>query len=187
MLYLSGVDYESLADGSGVRCVLFVSGCKHDCPGCHSPKTHDFENGEPVTPELIRQINEEIMKRPFLSGITLSGGDPMYSAYEVCELLEQLEIPNDNVWIYTGFTLDEIYSNANMMRLLIKCNVLVDGCFEQDKRDVSLRFRGSTNQRIIDLKCDNCAHQNTDECPEYQPHEQWGKICYQFKYREEQS
>ena len=181
MLYLSGIDYESLADGDGVRCVLFISGCEHNCPGCYSPQTHDFKNGEPVTPVLIRQINEEIMKRPFLSGITLSGGDPMYSAYEVCKLLENLEIPNNNVWVYTGFTLDEIHKNATMLKLLIECNVLVDGCFDQNKRDISLRFRGSSNQRVIELSCDNCANEYTCECPEYKPHERWDKICYQFQ------
>lgn len=180
MLYLSGIDYESIADGDGVRCVIFVSGCRHNCPGCHSPQTHDFENGTPVTPELIRQINDEIMKRPFLSGITLSGGDPMYQAYEVNKFLDELEIPNDNIWIYTGFTLDEIYKDANMLHLLIRCSVLVDGCFDQDKRDVSLRFRGSSNQRIIELTCNNCANKDTDKCPEYKPHERWEKICYQF-------
>lgn len=150
-MYLSGIDYESIADGPGVRTVLFVSGCKHNCPGCHSPSTHDFRNGQEVTPELIRQINEEIAKRPFLSGITLSGGDPMYSARECRRLLDELIIPNDNVWIYSGFTYEEICEHADMMLLLQECDVLVDGPFIESLRDITLEFRGSKNQRIIDL------------------------------------
>ncbi len=176
MLYLSGIDYESMADGDGVRCVIFISGCQHECHGCHSPQTHDFEAGEPVTHELIRQINEEMAKRPLLSGITISGGDAMYSAYECIKLLDELDVPNDNVWLYTGFTFEEIQKNVNMMALLTKCDVLVDGPFDIDRRDISLRFKGSSNQRIIHLCCDNC--QNHLECE--LERDIYDKICFNF-------
>ena len=150
-MYLSGIDYESIADGIGVRCVLFVSGCKHNCKGCHSLKTHDFKNGVEVTDELIKEINYEISKRSFLSGITLSGGDPMYSAKECVELLNKLDIPKNNVWIYSGFTFEEICKDPDMLSLLKKCDVLVDGMFMEDLRDITLDFRGSSNQRIINI------------------------------------
>lgn len=107
-MYISGVDYESIADGEGVRTTIFVSGCKHKCYGCHSPDTHSFTNGTEVTDEIIDLINSEMDKRKFLSGITLSGGDPMYSAAECAELLDKLHIPHNNVWIYSGFTYEEI-------------------------------------------------------------------------------
>ena len=151
-MYLSGVDYESLADGDGVRVVLFVSGCKHNCKGCHSPDTHDFKYGTEVTPDVIEDINQEINKRlPFLSGITLSGGDPMYSAKECIDLLDKLIVPKENVWVFSGFTYEEINQNPDMVKLLERCNVLVDGPFIEEQRDVSLKFRGSSNQRIIYL------------------------------------
>ena len=151
-MYLSGVDYESLADGDGVRTVLFISGCKHNCKGCHSPDTHDFKYGTEVTPDVIEDINQEIKKRlPFLSGITLSGGDPMYSAKECIDLLDKLIVPKENVWVFSGFTYEEIKQNPDMVNLLERCNVLVDGPFIEEQRDVSLKFRGSSNQRIIYL------------------------------------
>ena len=151
-MYISGVDYESIADGEGVRCTIFVSGCKHNCKSCHSPSTHDFNSGTKLTKEVLNDINEEIKKRKFLSGITLSGGDPMYSAKECIELLNNLYIPHNNVWIYSGFTYEEICNDKEMKALLDKCDVLVDGVFIEELRDVSLDFRGSANQRIIKLK-----------------------------------
>lgn len=150
-MYLSGIDYESIADGIGVRCTLFISGCKHKCKDCHSPKTHDFKNGIEVTNDLIEEINNELDKRTFLSGITLSGGDPMYSARECIDLIDKLHIPKNNIWIFSGFTFEEICKDDDMKSLLRKCNILVDGPFISSLRDITLDFRGSSNQRIINL------------------------------------
>ena len=118
----------------------------------HSPQTHDFNSGIELNDDLIKMINREIDKRPYLNALVLSGGDPMYSAKELVPVLNKLHIPNQNIWCYSGFTLEEILSDSDMTELLQKCNVLVDGMFDITKRDITLRFRGSSNQRIIDVK-----------------------------------
>jgi anaerobic ribonucleoside-triphosphate reductase activating protein len=151
-MYLCGVNFESMVDGEGVRAVLFVSGCLHNCPYCHSPQTHSFTFGREVNQELIDNINSEMDKRPYISGITLSGGDCMYSPVETMKLLKKLHIPHNNVWCYTGFTYEEIINNKNQAQLLRYVDVLVDGKFDYRKRDITLAFKGSTNQRIIDVK-----------------------------------
>lgn len=151
-MYLCGVNFESMVDGEGVRAVLFVSGCLHNCPYCHSPQTHSFTFGREVNQELIDNINSEMDKRPYISGITLSGGDCMYSPVETMKLLKKLHIPHNNVWCYTGFTYEEIINNKNQAQLLRYVDVLVDGKFDYRKRDITLAFKGSANQRIIDVK-----------------------------------
>ena len=145
---LAGYDWESFADAEGVSCVLFFSGCGHSCKGCHSPQTHDFNYGLEITDEVIDKINEEIDKRPFLNALVLSGGDPMYSAREILELLPKIHVPNNNIWCYSGFTLKQIQQNPDMSALLDKCSHLIDGKFDIDKRDITLNFRGSSNQNI---------------------------------------
>lgn len=149
MLHIAGIDYESIADAEGVCCTLFFSGCRHRCRGCHSPDTWDFDYGKPLDKYLIAEINRQIDKRPFLNGIVLSGGDPMYSAGEICRLLPEIHIPNNNIWCYSGFTIEEILLDDEKKKLLNKCSVLIDGPFEVDKRDVTLLFRGSSNQRMF--------------------------------------
>ena len=151
-MYLCGVNFESMVDGEGVRAVLFISGCLHNCPYCHSPQTHSFTYGVEVNQELIDDINAEITKRPYISGITLSGGDCMYSPVETLKLIKKLNIPHNNIWCYTGFTFEQLIKNNNQLQLLKRINVLVDGRFEYSKRDITLAFKGSSNQRIIDVK-----------------------------------
>ncbi len=148
MLHIAGINYESIADAEGVSCVIFFSGCKHFCKGCHSKDTWDFKYGVPVSDELIERINEEIDKRDFLSALVLSGGDPMYSADEICEFLSKIHVPNNTIWCYSGFLFEDIQNDKSMNNLLNRCNVLIDGQFELEKRDISLNFRGSSNQRI---------------------------------------
>lgn len=152
MLHIAGIDYESIADAEGVRCTIFFSGCKHHCPGCHSPDTWDFDYGKPVDDLLIAEINRQIDKRPFLSGIVLSGGDPMYSAKDIREFLSKIHIPHNNIWCFSGFTIEEIMMDDEKKKLLDMCDTLIDGMFEIEKRDVTLRFRGSSNQRIFRQK-----------------------------------
>lgn len=151
-MYLCGVNFESMVDGEGVRAVIFISGCLHNCPYCHSPQTHSFTYGVEVNQELIDDINAEITKRPYISGITLSGGDCMYSPVETLKLIKKLNIPHNNIWCYTGFTFEQLIKNNNQLQLLKHINVLVDGRFDYSKRDITLAFKGSSNQRIIDVK-----------------------------------
>ena len=152
MLHLAGIDYESFCDGEGVSTVLYISGCKHNCRGCHNPDTHDFDHGISVTDDVIKKINKEIKKRPFINTIVFSGGDPMYSAHDVSILLDKLDKTNKKIWCYTGFTFEEILDNKEQFELLKKCDVLVDGLFKKDLKDITLAFRGSRNQRVIDIQ-----------------------------------
>ena len=108
----------------------------------------DFNYGKEISNDLISTINSEISKRPFLSALVLSGGDPMYSATEIKNFISKILIPKKNIWCYTGFLMEQIIENYEMMELLNLCNVLIDGQFEIEKRDITLSFRGSSNQRI---------------------------------------
>lgn len=148
MLHIAGVNYESIADSDGVSCTIFFSGCRHFCDGCHSKDTWDFNYGIPVSDELATIINKEIDKRPFLSALVLSGGDPMYSPLEVLEFISKIHVPNNIIWCYSGFLIEEIQKNPKMKKLLDECNVLVDGQFEIEKRVINAGFYGSSNQRI---------------------------------------
>lgn len=148
MIKLAGCEFESFVDADGVSFVLFISGCLHNCVGCHSPQTHDFNYGLEITDDVINYINREIDKRPFLNALVLSGGDPMYSAKELIDLLPKIHIPNNNVWCYTGFTMRQVMSNPDMATLLNMCTHLIDGMFDINKRDVTLKHKGSSNQNV---------------------------------------
>ncbi|WP_046225865.1 anaerobic ribonucleoside-triphosphate reductase activating protein [Paenibacillus dauci] len=146
---------ESINEGPGLRAVVFISGCTHRCPGCFSPHTWSFRAGEPFTPELQQQIIEEMAENPLLSGLTIAGGDPFFSAAEVSEFVQRVReaIPNFSIWIYSGYTWEELIHSAipEYLKLLQLCDVLIDGRFVQQQRDVSLLYRGSRNQRIVDI------------------------------------
>lgn len=153
---IAGFMEESLIDGEGIRSVIFISGCKHHCNGCQNPKTWNFNYGELFNKTMQIQIINKIKDNPLVDGITLSGGDPFYSASEVNNFLDLLKknIPNINIWIYSGFTFEEILQSnkIEMINLLKHCNVLVDGLYVTDKRNLRIKFRGSENQRIINIK-----------------------------------
>lgn len=148
-----GVNFESITDGEGVRVVIFCSGCLHNCKGCHNPTSHPFNIGQEFTNALQDKILDYVKNTPFISGITLSGGDPMYSANELLPFLEKVkqEVENKTIWIYSGFTYNEILKNKDMLELLKLCDVLVDGKFLIEQRDITLQYRGSRNQKIIDI------------------------------------
>lgn len=147
-----GVNYESIAESDGVSCVIFISGCRHNCVGCHSKDSHDFNIGTEISDEVIKEINAEIDKRPFLSSLVISGGDPVYSAKELIEWLPKIHKPKNKLWLYTGFTYEQMRRNKITKKLLKQVDVLIDGLFEIEKRDITLKFRGSSNQRILLLK-----------------------------------
>lgn len=150
-LRLAGLCYESLADGEGVRAAFYFQGCAHNCPGCHNPSTHDFSGGELITPDMIQGFAAEINRRPYLSGITLTGGDPLYHPTAVhnflTAILPKIAQPR-TVWLYTGFRFEEV-SDMPLMRMV---DVVVDGLFDQNLADKRLAYRGSANQRIVDVR-----------------------------------
>ena len=149
-LYIAGVNYESFSDGEGCRCTIFISGCLHECKGCHNKDAWNFEYGIPATPSLADEINKEIAKRPFLSGLTISGGDPMWQINKVLDFVEKINVPKNNIWLYTGFVYEDMHG-FTPKRFYEKINVVVDGKYVEDLRDVSLKFKGSSNQRTIDV------------------------------------
>lgn len=149
-----GVDFESIADGVGVRVVVFVAGCKHNCAGCHNPDSHSFTAGKPFTEDIQKEIIEYVRQTPYISGITMSGGDPVFSIDDTISFLDMVadELPDIDVWLYTGFTFEELYGEIDRGRKLLSLvDVLVDGKFDITKRSVNLPYRGSSNQRIIDV------------------------------------
>ena len=150
---MSGVVEESIVDGPGIRFTIFVQGCPHQCPGCHNPQTHDFLGGyDDDTDSLF----ERIIKNPLLDGVTFSGGEPFCQARPLAELAVRLRAAGLGVMSNSGFTVEELIREASSenayMELLNSIDYLVDGRFVESLKSYECRFRGSTNQRIIDVK-----------------------------------
>ena len=143
---------ETTSDGEGVRLSCYFSGCSLACKGCHNPISWDSNFGEYFGKEKQSEIITQL-KNMIKPNITLTGGNPLES-YDLYEFILNLkkEIPNVNIWIYSGFTIEEIVLNENMFSILKLCDTLVDGRFEIDKKDLTLAYRGSSNQRIINIK-----------------------------------
>ena len=139
---------DSIVDGEGIRTVVWTQGCSHNCEGCHNPSTHDFKGGFEVdTDEIINDLN----KIEFQRGITFSGGDPMFQAEACNAIAVAAKAKGLNVWCYTGFTFEELLNNLKTLEFLKNIDVLVDGKFILKQRSLNLDFRGSKNQRIIDV------------------------------------
>lgn len=145
---------ESINEGSGIRAVIFISGCKHYCPGCFNPVTWNFNHGKPFDQNEQKRIIADCQSNPLLDGITLCGGDPFFSAGKLQPFVEEYRAscPSHTVWAYSGFTYDEIMSDPVKRHLLTLCDVLIDGKFILEQQDLTLAFRGSRNQRIIDVQ-----------------------------------
>lgn len=159
-LRIAAINKESIVDGKGLRYVVYEQGCNHNCIGCHNPETHDFKGGKLFA---IKTILKDIEKDPCLDGVTLSGGDPFFQAKNNVPFLKEVKKKNINVWAYTGFKIEDFLAfingeptdkriNADMIEMLKLVDVLVDGRFELENRSLTCKFRGSTNQRIIDVK-----------------------------------
>ena len=144
----SGIIPESIVDGIGLRYVIFFQGCPHHCRGCQNPQTHSFSGGTFVD---IRQIIKEIIYNPLLDGVTFSGGEPLCYYRQCGKIAEEVKKYNKTVWMYSGYTFEEIM-NDYRNSILENVDVLVDGKFILEQKDLDLRFRGSKNQRIIDVQ-----------------------------------
>ena len=148
----SPLQCDSIVDGEGIRIVLWTQGCSHNCEGCHNPQTHSFNEGTLVEVEdIINQIKEF----EFQDGITFSGGDPFFQP-EACSIIAKCAKENNlNVWCYTGFLFEELVKlsakNVHIKEFLDTIDILIDGPFKIEERDFNVKFRGSRNQRIIDV------------------------------------
>ena len=140
---------DTTVDGPGFRTSVYSSGCPHHCPGCHNPQSWNIDNGHPVE---IEEILKVILDDPF-ADVTFSGGDPMFQPHGFTELAKAIkQQSNKNIWCYTGFLFEELLKHPAQKALLEHIDVLVDGRFIEALKDEGLRFRGSSNQRIIDVQ-----------------------------------
>jgi anaerobic ribonucleoside-triphosphate reductase activating protein len=158
----------SVADGDGFRLVLWTSGCSHHCEGCHNAQSWDENGGQEFTEETMQHLLDEL-KYDYIKGLTLSGGDPLYennigTVYKICEKVKEI-YPNKKIWLYTGYKFETICDNFGSVQtddftiekylrhsILQYIDVLVDGQYVHQQRDITLAFRGSSNQRLIDVQ-----------------------------------
>lgn len=150
---IAGIEEESIVDGPGIRYVIFAQGCSHRCPGCHNPATHSFDGGRLLSMDAIL---EEIESNPLLDGITLSGGEPFEQAEVLSMLAQRARKLSLDVIVYTGYTYEKLVkgfpNNPYWSSLLDATDMLIDGPFINEQKSYILKFRGSANQRIIDMK-----------------------------------
>ncbi len=148
MISVLDIIEDTMVDGPGFRTSIYCAGCRHACPGCHNPQSWDFSGGHSMSTEDIMHIIE---RDPF-ANVTFSGGDPMYQPEGFAELARAIrQRTNKTIWCYTGFTYEALLHNPRQRQLLELIDVLVDGPFVKSQRDESLLFRGSRNQRLIDV------------------------------------
>ncbi len=148
----SDLQSDSIVDGPGLRTVIWTQGCSHKCKGCQNPQTWDFNGGGEVPLKLVYEAIDELK---YQTGITFSGGDPMFQPYPCTELARYCKDKGYNIWVYTGFTYEKILEMAKKDKIYLEflkyIDVLVDGPFILKERNLNLLFRGSSNQRLIDV------------------------------------
>ncbi len=149
---IAGIVRESIVDGPGIRFTIFCQGCPHNCQGCHNPETHDFQGGYDCS---LEKLLNEIDKDPLLSGVTFSGGEPMCQAESFLMLAKEIKKRKLDIVIFSGYTFEELENmckeDVAVKELLDLTDFLIDGKFDKDKKDLTLKFRGSSNQRVIDM------------------------------------
>ena len=147
---ISGIARDSIVDGEGIRLTVFTQGCPRRCPGCHNPETQPLVGGHTTT---VGAVVAELDENPLLTGLTLSGGEPFLQPGALLPLARAAHARGLDVWSYTGFTLEELRAqgDTDVDALLEELDVLVDGDYREELRDLTLHFRGSRNQRVIDL------------------------------------
>lgn len=150
-LRIAGIVKESVVDGPGVRYVIFTQGCFHNCPGCHNPETHDVNGGYEVD---VNDIIKDISNSKYIKGVTFSGGEPFLHCGALYTIASEVKKMGLDVVSYTGYTYEEILgsNDEDKMKLLNIIDILIDGKFIISQRDLSLKFRGSRNQRVIDVR-----------------------------------
>ena len=151
-LRIAGIVPESVVDGPGFRYTVFTQGCRHNCKGCHNPQTHSFDGGYIVdTDDLLREMAED----PLIRGMTFSGGDPFEQPAPLAELAQKAHAAGKDIMVYTGYTFEQLLQKAesepDVMALLRQTDILIDGPFILEQRNLDLKFRGSDNQRVIDV------------------------------------
>lgn len=144
-----------ITNGPGIGIALFVSGCTFNCAGCFNPETHDFNYGKPFTTETMDTLYKALDK-PYIKRLSILGGEPLHpknieAVTRICRVMKQL-CPNKKIWLWTGFVFEDLLLREDAQEILTLIDVLVDGQFVQDKKDFTLEYRGSSNQRIIYLK-----------------------------------
>lgn len=152
-LRIAGVVRESIVDGPGIRFVVFSQGCPHNCPECHNAATHCFTGGYDCSiDKIINTVDED----PLIKGVTFSGGEPVCQAEAFVELGKKVKERNLDIVMFTGYTFEELNnigkSDLAVKKLLSLVDIMIDGKYEKDKRDLTLQYRGSSNQRVIDMK-----------------------------------
>ena len=149
-LRIAGIVDDSIVDGEGYRFTVFTQGCPHHCEGCHNPETWDPQGGRI---EDTDKILSEILQNPLLQGVTFSGGEPFAQAAPLAELAKKIHSHGLDIWNYTGYTYEKLCSSDDpaVHALLDELDVLVDGPFVLSQKDLTLEFRGSKNQRVIDM------------------------------------
>ena len=154
------IDKCSVSNGLGVRTVLWISGCNIHCKNCHNQSTWDFNSGIPFTDDTMQEILYDLSK-PYIKGLTLSGGHPLdpHNAPKVLEIVKRVKMvfpnmvfPNKDIWIYTGYVWEDIIKDDTLKEILKRTDVLVDGAYIDELRDITLPFMGSSNQRIINVQ-----------------------------------
>ena len=149
---ISGIMRESIVDGPGMRYSIFTQGCPHNCNGCHNPETHDFNGGSYMT---IDEMYSQICESDLISGVTFSGGEPLCQADVLVKLARRIKANTElNIVIFSGYLIEDLLqmNNPDITELLQLADWLIDGKFSLEEKDLTLAFRGSKNQRIIQLK-----------------------------------
>lgn len=155
-MYYGNIKYYDISNGDGVRTSLFVSGCNHHCKGCFNEIAWDFYYGKEFSYNTLKEILDSL-KPDYIAGLSILGGEPLdyknINAVSTIVEVVRKSFPNKSIWVYTGYTYEELLERNNLFTSLIlnKIDVLVDGKFIEELKDISLKFRGSSNQRIIDM------------------------------------
>lgn len=140
-----------VANGEGIRTSIFVTGCTHACEDCFNGEYQDFDAGDPWTDDTTAEVIR-YLKEPMVAGLTLLGGEPMQNLWLTDVVREIKQEVDKNIWVYSGYTFEQIMAHRGRRELMEECDILVDGLFVNTLKDLTLKFRGSSNQRIIDIK-----------------------------------